>query len=576
MAQKTCKQCQKEFVIEDEDLAFYKKISPTLDGRVFEMPAPSLCPRCRLIRRMIWRNERKLYKGECPLCKKEIVTVYSPDKNLKILCRDCFWSDRWDQFESGFEFDLTDSFSAQFKKLLKSTYLANLYSTNCENSEFVNQEMNSKNCYLCTGGNDNYECLYCESCIHDTNCIDCYGVGFAEKVDNSVFCTACFASSYLYNCHMCHDCLHCDDCVGCDFCFGCKGLRYKKYYFFNESLSKDEYFKKVNEYTGGPQKLQEAKDKFTEHKLNFPNKYMLTISCSDDCSGDILMNCKNTTKSYYCYKTENTKYSYILDSMKDVMDILSTGTGELCYDCASSSNIYGSCFIDACEKVRNSYYSFNCTNSHDLFGCVSLNRKSFCIFNKQFSPEEYEKNVAKIIERMQKNGEWGEFLSIANSPFCYNESNAAEHFDLNKNKAKQIGSCWQDKDFSMKYSGPFYSPKPLADYLIDKNPEAEKEIGNCLRGVLKCKISGRPFKIIPQEMATYIKQKIELPTCHPDVRHQERLAQFNKMELYRRECMCEETNHGHQGKCSNEFETTYSPDRPEKVYCEECYQKAVI
>jgi len=28
--------------------------------------------------------------------------------------------------------------------------------------------------------------------------------------------------------------------------------------------------------------------------------------------------------------------------------------------------------------------------------------------------------------------------------------------------------------------------------------------------------------------------------------------------------------------CGQEFETTYSPERQEKVFCEECYQQAVL
>jgi len=27
--------------------------------------------------------------------------------------------------------------------------------------------------------------------------------------------------------------------------------------------------------------------------------------------------------------------------------------------------------------------------------------------------------------------------------------------------------------------------------------------------------------------------------------------------------------------CTNEFETPYAPDRPEIVYCEECYNKEI-
>ena len=40
--------------------------------------------------------------------------------------------------------------------------------------------------------------------------------------------------------------------------------------------------------------------------------------------------------------------------------------------------------------------------------------------------------------------------------------------------------------------------------------------------------------------------------------------------------MCDKTNHFHgTSKCSNEFETTFAPDRPHVVYCESCYQAEV-
>lgn len=594
---KTCKQCQTEFEITKEDLEFYKKISPAFTGKVFEIPVPNLCPECRLMRRMVWRNERKLYKNNCSLCHKDIISVYSPDKKYKLLCSDCYWSDRWDQYHSGRDYDFDNKFFKQFADLLKDSYLVNLYSTNCENSEFVNQEMNSSNCYLCTGGNDNRECYYLESCIHCTNTVDCYGVGFSEKVYGSVFCTACFSSRYLYNCHMCHDCYFCDDCTGCDYCFGSKNLRYKKYYFFNEKFSKEEYLEKVKEYLSGLENVNNVEKEFEQHKLKLPVKFMLTISCTDDCTGDVLMNCKSTTESYYCYKTENTKYSYILDSLKDSMDILSTGTGELVYESGSSSNIFSSAFIGSCEKVRNSYYCYNCTNSHDLFGCVSLNRKSYCVFNKQYEKAEYEKLVSEIVEAMQATplrppsakateaaqqgyegqvSEWGEFFPVELSPFCFNESNAFEHFALDENKAKAIGASWQSIDYSTKYDGPFYQPKPISNYSVKGNLDANTEIEKCLAGVLKCEVTNRPFKIIAQELLFYIKEGIELPRKHPDLRHEERLTKFNKMNLYERSCMCDQLGHSHHGKCNNNFKTTFEPNRPEKVYCEACYQKTII
>ena len=36
------------------------------------------------------------------------------------------------------------------------------------------------------------------------------------------------------------------------------------------------------------------------------------------------------------------------------------------------------------------YYSFNCNNCSNLFGCVDLKHKQYCILNKQYTKEEYE------------------------------------------------------------------------------------------------------------------------------------------------------------------------------------------
>lgn len=39
-----------------------------------------------------------------------------------------------------------------------------------------------------------------------------------------------------------------------------------------------------------------------------------------------------------------------------------------------------------------------------------------------------------------------------------------------------------------------------------------------------------------------------------------------------------ETKHKHHktGRCPNEFETTYAPERKEIVYCEQCYREEVV
>ena len=80
-------------------------------------------------------------------------------------------------------------------------------------------------------------------------------------------------------------------------------------------------------------------------------------------------------------------------------------------------------------------YCISCFGSHDCFGCVGLRNKSYCILNTQYTKEEYEELVPRIIIHMMKNGEWGEFFPSSMSPFGYNETVATEYFPREKEEA---------------------------------------------------------------------------------------------------------------------------------------------
>ncbi|MBU1627728.1 hypothetical protein KKB18_10205, partial [bacterium] len=58
---------------------------------------------------------------------------------------------------------------------------------------------------------------------------------------------------------------------------------------------------------------------------------------------------------------------------------------------------------------------------------------------------------------------------------------------------------------------------------------------------------------------------LPFPTKHPDVRHAERMKLRNPRKLRERKC----------DKCEKDIQTSYAPERPEKVYCETCYNKEV-
>jgi len=84
---------------------------------------------------------------------------------------------------------------------------------------------------------------------------------------------------------------------------------------------------------------------------------------------------------------------------------------------------------------------------------------------------------------------------------------------------------------------------------------------------------------LSEDLKFHRRANLPLPRLCPNCRHAARIKQRNPLKLWHRTCMCENAKHNHPpaggAKCPNEFETAYSPERPEIIYCESCYQKEV-
>jgi hypothetical protein len=92
---KICRQCNKSFNIYDLDLEYFDKLSPTIAGQKFALPIPTMCPECRKIQRLAWRNESKLFKRKDDFDGKIIITMFSPDSKVKVYDEKTWYSDVW-------------------------------------------------------------------------------------------------------------------------------------------------------------------------------------------------------------------------------------------------------------------------------------------------------------------------------------------------------------------------------------------------------------------------------------------------------------------------------------------------
>ena len=307
--------------------------------------------------------------------------------------------------------------------------------------------------------------------------------------------------------------------------------------------------------------IKQAINKVNHHFSKFPKRACIWHS-NENVKWNFLINCKNSESCFDSLDLEDSKYCANIKWWRDCYDINRWGRySELCYEASAIwENTLKVLFSEACWNwVSDTLYSlFCCNNCSNLFWCIWLKQKSYCIFNKQYTKEEYEKIVPQIIEHMQKTWEWWEFFPIELSPFAYNETTAQDYYPLTKEQCLDKWYKWKDEDDQIPNVEKVIPAKKLPDNIKDIPDDI-------LNWAIKCEVSKRPFKLIPQELKFYRKHNIPVPHLHPDERHKARMKLRNPRKLFDRQCV----------KCEKDIQTTYSPDRSEIVYCEECYLKEV-
>jgi hypothetical protein len=541
---KSCKNCTQNFDIDETDKAFYAKM---------KVSDPSLCPTCRMQRRLAARNDRFLYKSKSALSGEHLITMYNPKNNFTVYEHKEWWSDKWDSLKYGRDFDFSKPFFEQFADLQKVVPRFNIFNSNSENSDYVNYATNTKNCYLMFGSWFLEECFYGQTMNECKNCFDSLFLDKSELCYENIDCGENFRAFFCQNCQNNSDCYFCFDCRGCRNCIGCYNLKNQEYRIANKKVSKEE-FEIAKAKFGSYKSLQEFKKYFEEGIKNEAIHRSFIGENNHNATGELLFNCKNAKYCFSVYRSEDVAYSARCFDQKDSYDFEAGGKGELLYENMSNDFSFNSISCTTAEYMINAHYSDLCFHCDDCFGCVGLRHKKYCIFNKQYSEEEYKKLSEKIIEHMNQTKEWGEFFPIKLSPFAYNETMAQEYYPMTKEEALKKGYKWQDDE----------DAKPLPQtYEIPDDIKAVPD--QILNEVLACEKCSKNYKIIDPELKFYRKENIAIPHVCPNCRHRERFQKRPPRHLWDRTC----------SHCGNKITTSYSPDKNYKIFCEECYLKEV-
>ena len=134
--------------------------------------------------------------------------------------------------------------------------------------------------------------------------------------------------------------------------------------------------------------------------------------------------------------------------------------------------------------------------------------------------------------------------------------------ELEKNPAEPA----ENKEVTTPSTKKEVTPEAKKVIPASKLPDGIGDVpDDILNWAIKCEATGKLFKITERELKFYREQNIPIPHRSPDQRHLDRFNQRNPRKFWDRKC----------DKCKKTIKTTYSPDRPEKVYCEQCYLREI-
>lgn len=563
---KTCQNCKNPFVMEPDDFGFYEKI---------QVPPPTFCPKCRLQRRLAWFKGFRLYKRKCDLCGEEKISMYKPDAPYTVYCADCWWSDKWNPEDYAREYDFSKPFFEQLDEFLHKVPIRGIAVTKSvtELSPYTNHCDHSKNCYLIFYSDYDEDCQYGFYLTRDKSLLDCSVYWECEQCYDGL---NGFRNNRVHgsrgNVHTSFDCYFLRDAKSAEHCFGSANLHNKKYVFFNEQLTKEEYEKKLNEMDLGSYKTyQEMKSRAEEiWKNSIPNPcydYMF----NDNCTGNYVFyskNCKECYDSGYC---EDCKYMMLIKtpSVKDSYDYVDWGeNAERIYEGITIGNNVSD--VKFSQDIHNSHhveYSKSCMNDAFLLGCSGLRNKEYCVFNKRYDKEAFHAIRKKILAHMEASPyrdamgyeyKYGEFFPMSLSPHDYNDTFAQMFYPLDKEEALQRGLTWAEM------SPNEYATTMNAADLPDHVRDAKDGV---LNEVIKCTTCPRGYKITHQELQFLRQHNLPLPRRCPFCRIEEKVKRWSwQMTLIERDC----------DKCGKHFRTSYRKEDAPIAYCTKCYLEYIF
>jgi len=549
--ERVCVLTGEKWLMTDEEIGWYKK---------FNVPPSKYSPLTRMclvnsnfVLFDVWYNYH-------PETGKPIVSVVHPASGVKVL-PDNEWFQK-DFSEYGREVELKRAFFEQFYDLVRTVPVPAYYNYVAPENSIA---------FISLGDQDSYFVIACKSkrTFYGSNAFDVEDtaeVMFSKNVQNSY---NVIRSEKIYNCLFVREAYECTDssflfdCRNCEHCFGATNKRHAKYLWFNEQLSKEEWEKRRAQVDLSSSSVRiEYEKKFADlvNASVWPENFNLN---TDKNAGEYVTDASDIVHGYnVCPGSQSVHY------VNHATPVASRDS-YICAGIYGSSDCYYGLGFGMCSNVKYSLcvntngidleYCNSCYDCEHCFACVGLRRKKFCLFNKQYSEEEYWRLVDELKCAMLERGEYGEFPLMNFSSQYWKNSGSVQLYGATEEECRKMGArIFEPGEAGAE--GPDANAELIDMSTINDRVSTEELVGR----VFFDSVAKRRFSYLKQELELYEKLRLAPPRLHPTRRIQQLYSEMNMPIFMKIPCQ----------KCGKEIVVAKNNNYPvREIYCRSCYLK---
>jgi hypothetical protein len=549
--ERTCQMTGETWDMDEEEISWYKK---------FNVPPSVFSPKARMYHMSAFYTVYQWWWNKHFDTGKPVLSYVHPASEIQVL-PDKEWFDR-DFSGTNLEYNTDKPLLDLLRDLQLSIPVNATRNTVEPENSIATISIGDQNSFFVSGSKSK-DSMYLVNCEDAEECVDCTD---SVKITESYHC---LVSNRLHRCKYIrdsHDLINCSfmfDCRNCEFCFGASNKRNKKYLFWDEQLTKDEWEKRVSEIDlGDRQVLNQMVARFDKmiNDAVWPENFNVG---SEDSVGEYLINCSNNKFCSLGRDGHNNYYSYGIWRAED--NAFSTVIpGDHCFQASPVANTANSKFCTSLFRCDDLEYSINCYDCTHCFGCVGLQKKTYCIFNKQYSEDEYWSKVDDLKCSMLERGEYGRPIPTSFAFAYFPESGPYVYMGAEEGEWDMVGlpkfeAGANDAFGEMRYEGKeVKSRDEVPEHINDLDPE--KWVGVAIDDP----DTKRPFAYLKQEIEFYKKHNIAPPLVHFSTRVRDLVRSLNNGIFEQVKCV----------NCDVDLTvSTNSVYKQRKIHCKKCYLK---